>query len=58
MGFLGILAWLLGGLLQWTGWEVFVWPYWHWWADGAFLVLVAVWLKLGAIYHFHLEQQK
>ncbi|MBI2451035.1 MAG: hypothetical protein HYV52_01700 [Parcubacteria group bacterium] len=57
IGGLGIIAWAIGGILQWTGGSLWV-PYWHWWADGAFLMLAAIWLKLGAIYHWHIEKEK
>jgi len=51
LGVLGIAAWIIGGLLQLLGNKSFIFPYWHYWIDSGILLLIAIWLKLGAIYH-------
>ena len=51
LGVLGIAAWIIGGFLQWLGDKSFIFPFWHYWVDGGTLLLIAIWLKLGSIYH-------
>jgi uncharacterized membrane protein YhdT len=46
---LAVISWLIGSWLQVAHRDAFIFPYWQWWAHGAFLALVAVVVKLGEV---------
>ncbi|MDP3770218.1 MAG: hypothetical protein U1A25_02250 [Candidatus Sungbacteria bacterium] len=49
-GFLGVLALLLAWCAEYRGF-VLGFESRHWYNDAMVLLLIAIWLKLGAIYH-------
>lgn len=50
-GFLGILAFLGAAIASFPEGNVWLFGVKQWYGAGAGLVLIAIWLKLGAIYH-------
>lgn len=49
-GFLGVLALLFAWCAEYRGF-VFGFESRHWYSDAMVLILIAIWMKLGAIYH-------
>lgn len=50
-GTFGVLSWFIASLLHWTRYGVPRLSAADWMMDAGVLVLIAIWLKLGAIYH-------
>ena len=50
LGALGVISWLLGNWAQVAEINLFGIPYWYFWANGIFLINIAIFVKVAHIF--------